>query len=73
MAAIGRHGELIECTDEAIREYILNLSAQNNETQKFVLVDLPPVHLFVKKGSSADIKKAINKLINNVTFKEENR
>jgi hypothetical protein len=43
------------------------------ETQKFVLKDLPPIHLFVKKDSGPLIVAAVNRLIDNNTFLEENR
>lgn len=72
MSEIGKKGELIECTDEAIREYILNLNAEQSETHKFVIKDLPPRYLFVKRGSSPKIKEAINQLINKITFDTEN-
>ncbi|KAK8891508.1 General transcription factor IIH subunit 5 [Tritrichomonas musculus] len=73
MTEIGKKGELIVCSDEAIREYILNLNAEQAETQKFIIKDLPPKSLFVKKGSSPKIKEAINELINKITFESENR
>lgn len=69
----GKEGELIECTDEAIHEYIVNLNAEQGELQKFIIKDLPPRFLFVKKGSSPQIRDAINELINKITFETENK
>ena len=70
----GQPGELIECSDEAIRQYILDMNKKNREqaeSKVFVLRDLPPRHLFVKKGSTAFLRKAINELIDNNTFRAE--
>lgn len=70
----GQAGELIECSDEAIREYILDMNKKNREQGEshiFVLRDLPPRHLFVKKGSTQFLKQAINELIDNNTFRAE--
>jgi hypothetical protein len=69
----GKVGELIQCTDPAIREYILFINGSQPETQRFVIKDLPPIHLFVKKGSSETLNKSVNQLIDRNTFLEENR
>lgn len=69
-------GELIECSDPAIREYILDLNRRNRtqgESKGFVLRDIPPNHLFIKKGYSEELRKAINTLIDDNTFKEEGK
>jgi hypothetical protein len=66
-------GELIACTDPAIREYILFVNAREPETKRFVIKDLPPVHLFVKRDCAASLKLKINQLIDTNTFLEENR
>jgi hypothetical protein len=69
----GKRGELVQCTDPAIREYILFINGNQPETQRFVIKDLPPIHLFVKTGSTPMLIKSINQLIDKNTFLEENR
>lgn len=73
MTEVSKAGELIECSDEAIHEFIYKLNADLSDPKKFIIRDLPPRHVFVKKGSSARIKEAINEMINTNTFTEENR
>jgi hypothetical protein len=68
-----KEGDFVACTDPAIREYILHRNAALPEMQRFILKDLPPVHLFVKKGSGPQIIAFVNQLIDNNTFLEENR
>ena len=73
MSAIPRFGDLIEFSDPAIREYIMYLNMQQSESNRFVLKDLPPRHIFVKAGKSAEIKEKINELIDKYTFEAENK
>jgi TFIIH basal transcription factor complex TTD-A subunit len=68
-----KRGELIECSDPAIREYILWVNASQPETKQFVIKDLPPVHLFVKRECATFLKLKVNQLIDKNTFLEENR
>ena len=72
----GKAGELIECSDPAIREYILDMNRrqrEQGESKVFVLRDLPPNHLFVKRGSTPLLIEAINDLIDRNTFTEESK
>lgn len=66
-------GDLVECSDPAIREYILYLNSMLSEEKKFVLKDLPPTHLFIKPGKSPEINEKINELIDKYTFETENK
>jgi hypothetical protein len=50
----GKRGELIECTDSAIREYIIWDNESQPENKQFVIKTMLPVHLFVKRESAAD-------------------
>lgn len=71
-----KEGELIECSDPAIREFLLHLNTKNYEesaSKAFLIVDLPPCHMFVKKGTGPYLVEAVNNLINENTFLEENR
>lgn len=65
----GKLGELVECSDPAIREYILHINSK--ESESFVLHDIPPNHLFVKRGVAPRLIELVNQLTNEVTFNDE--
>ena len=76
----GKKGDLIECSDPAIREYILDVNRRYLEEygKSFIIHDLPPCHLFVEKEAKGKptftmLIDAINKLVDDNTFLEENR
>lgn len=66
-------GELIECTDEAIHEFIVHLNTQKPQANRFIITDIPPTRLFVKEGYADELRKCINDLVSENTFAEENR
>ena len=68
-----RNGELVECTDEAILEYLEYLNHQRSHDQSFIICSIPPTHLFVREGHAEELKKAINELVSSNTFAEEDR
>ena len=71
-----KEGELIECSDPAIRQFLLYLNQKNREespTKRFLIFDLPPNHLFVEKGTGPYLIEAVNHLINENTFRPEDQ
>lgn len=72
-AASKKFGDLIECSDPAIREYILYINGTLADSKKFVQKDLPPKHLLVNHGTSPFLNEMINSLVDTNTFLEENR
>ena len=68
-----KRGDLIECTDEAILQYIMFLNEQKSPENRFIIGTFPPRHLFVKQGYVEEMKKAINEMVSRNTFSEEDR
>ncbi|EAY23631.1 transcription factor IIH, putative [Trichomonas vaginalis G3] len=68
-----KNGEFIECTDPAIREYLIFLNSKEPAEHKFIITDIDDRYLFIKAGVSDKLKEKINLLVTSNTFSEEDR
>lgn len=70
---VPKQGEFIECTDSAIREYLIYLNSKEPQEHKFIIADIDDRFLFIKAGVADKLKEKINLLVTSNTFAEEDR